>query len=171
MYRVFEALDELVQTLEQAYGVPMTSNCMVPRNEMLGLLDDLRNALPVDLDDAQDVLDKQDEILRGAQDRADMLVGDAEEDARRIVSDAHSESESMLSDAQARATIGGDLPVQREKAMHLRLTAGMGGDERQPRRLVVQVPVGVDGQGSGKQQGEKRTAHENSKNGMTRRQR
>ena len=35
MYRVFEALDELVQTLEQAYGVPMTSNCMVPRNEML----------------------------------------------------------------------------------------------------------------------------------------
>ena len=28
MYRVFEALDELVQTLEQAYGVPMTSNCM-----------------------------------------------------------------------------------------------------------------------------------------------
>ena len=82
MYRVFEALDELVQTLEQAYGVPMTSNCMVPRNEMLGLLDDLRNALPVDLDDAQDVLDKQDEILRGAQDRADMLVGDAEEDAR-----------------------------------------------------------------------------------------
>ena len=40
MYRVFEALDELVQTLEQAYGVPMTSNCMVPRNEILGLLDD-----------------------------------------------------------------------------------------------------------------------------------
>ena len=62
MYRVFEALDELVQTLEQAYGVPMTANCMVPRNEMLGLLDDLRNALPVDLDDAQDVLDKQDAV-------------------------------------------------------------------------------------------------------------
>ena len=44
MYRVFESLDELVQTVEQAYGVPMTSNCMVPRNEMLALLDDLRNA-------------------------------------------------------------------------------------------------------------------------------
>ena len=95
MYRVFEALDELVQTLEQAYGVPMTSNCMVPRNEMLGLLDDLRNAIPVDLDDAQDVLDKQDEILRGAQDRADVLVGTAEEDAERILSDAHSEAKCM----------------------------------------------------------------------------
>ena len=49
MYRVFEALDELVRTVEQAYGVPMTSNCMVPRNEMLALLDDVRNAIPLSL--------------------------------------------------------------------------------------------------------------------------
>ena len=35
MYRVFEALDELVQTMEQAYGVPMTSNCMVPRLSLI----------------------------------------------------------------------------------------------------------------------------------------
>ena len=41
MYRVFEALDELVKTVEGAYGVPMTANCMVPRNEMLTLLDDI----------------------------------------------------------------------------------------------------------------------------------
>ena len=70
MYRVFEALDELVQTVEQAYGVPMTVNCMVPRNEVLALLDDVRNAIPAELDDAQDVLDKQDEILDAAQRRA-----------------------------------------------------------------------------------------------------
>ena len=75
MYRVFEALDELVHTVEQAYGVPMTANCMVPRNQMLELLDDLRNALPVEIDDAQDVLDQQDEILRGAQERAATVSG------------------------------------------------------------------------------------------------
>ena len=67
MYRVFESLDELVQHLEGAHGFPMTSNCVVPRHEMLALLDDLRNALPVEIDDAQDVLDKQDEILHGAE--------------------------------------------------------------------------------------------------------
>ena len=55
MYRVFESLDELVQHLEGAHGFPMTSNCVVPRHEMLALLDDLRNALPVEIDDAQDV--------------------------------------------------------------------------------------------------------------------
>ena len=89
MYRVFEALDELVQTVEQAYGVPMTSNCMVPRNEVLALLDDIRNAYPVEIDDAQDVLDNQDEILRGAQERADAIVGGAEAEAREIMSDVH----------------------------------------------------------------------------------
>ena len=89
MYRVFEALDELVNTVEQAYGVPMTSNCMVPRNEVLALLDDIRNAFPVEIDDAQDVLDKQDEILRGAEDRADQIIGQAEDEAQRLVSDAH----------------------------------------------------------------------------------
>ena len=74
MYRVFESLDELVRNLEQAYAVPMTSNCMVPRHEMLALLDDLRNALPVEMDDAQDVLDKQDEILQGAEERANQII-------------------------------------------------------------------------------------------------
>lgn len=46
MYRVFETLDELVQTVEEAYGVPMTANCMVPRRDVLVLLDELRNAFP-----------------------------------------------------------------------------------------------------------------------------
>lgn len=104
MYRVFEALDELVQTVEQAYGVPMTSNCMVPRNEMLALLDDLRNALPVEIDDAQDVLDKQEEILRGAEDRAAELLADAEAEAGNIVTGARDEADAMLHDAQQRAT-------------------------------------------------------------------
>ena len=74
MYRVFEALDELVQTVDQAYGVPMTANCMVPRNEVLALLDDLRNALPVEIDDAQDVLDKADSIVDEAEDHARQLI-------------------------------------------------------------------------------------------------
>lgn len=104
MYRVFESLDELVQTVEQAYGVPMTSNCMVPRNDMLALLDDLRNALPIEIDDAQDVLDKQEQILRGAEDRARDMIADAEGQASTLVAQAQDESESMVVDAQHRAT-------------------------------------------------------------------
>lgn len=103
MYRVFECLDELVRNIEQAYGVPMTSNCMVPRNEMLAILDDLRNALPVEIDDAQDVLDQRDDIIDQAQQRADQLVADAEAEATSTVTRAREEADTMLADAENRA--------------------------------------------------------------------
>lgn len=103
MYRVFEALDEMVQTVEQAYGVPMTANCMVPRTVMLALLDDLRNALPVELDDAQDVLDQKDEIIRGAEDRAADIVDDADREANEMIAQARQDSDTMLNDAENRA--------------------------------------------------------------------
>ncbi|HET9254661.1 MAG TPA: DivIVA domain-containing protein, partial [Pseudonocardiaceae bacterium] len=62
VYRVFEALDELVTTLEEARSVPMTSSCIVPRGDVLELLDDIRDAIPAELDEAQDVLDHRDEL-------------------------------------------------------------------------------------------------------------
>ena len=44
MYRVFEALDELVTIVEEARGLPMTASCVVPRGDVLELLDDVRDA-------------------------------------------------------------------------------------------------------------------------------
>ena len=64
MYRVFEALDELSAIVEEARGVPMTAGCMVPRGDVLELLDDIKDAIPGELDDAQDVLDARDAMLR-----------------------------------------------------------------------------------------------------------
>ena len=72
MYRVFEALDELVTIVEEARGLPMTAYCVVPRGDVLELLDDVRDALPGEVDDAQDVLDHRDQIVgeRRARGRA-----------------------------------------------------------------------------------------------------
>ena len=69
MYRVFEALDELGAIVEEARGVPMTAGCMVPRGDVLELLDDIKDAIPGELDDAQDVLDARDGMLREAKQR------------------------------------------------------------------------------------------------------
>jgi len=92
VYRVFEALDELVTIVEEARGVPMTSGCVVPRGDVLELLDEVRDAIPGELDDAQDVLDKRDE-----------LIGKAEHDAEQGVSKARSEAERVLHEARTRA--------------------------------------------------------------------
>ncbi len=63
MYRVFEALDELSAIVEEARGVPMTAGCVVPRGDVLELVDDIKDAIPGELDDAQDVLDARDAML------------------------------------------------------------------------------------------------------------
>ncbi len=63
----------------------MTATCVVSRGDVLELLDDVREALPGELDDAQDVLDRRDEI-----------VGNAEHQAQQTVSKANLEAEQTL---------------------------------------------------------------------------
>src|ERR1700716_4766467 len=103
VYRVFEALDELVTIVEEARGVPMTSSCVVPRGDMLELLDDVRDALPGEVDDAQDVLDKRDQLLHTARAEASNTVTAANAEAAQTVDAAAAEAERILDDARARA--------------------------------------------------------------------
>lgn len=103
MYRTFEGIDELLQMVDQAYGVPMTSNCMVPRREVLDLLDEIRNAIPTEMDDAQDVLDKRDGIINEATERSHSMVADAEAEAQRLVAEAQEKCDAMMNDAEDRA--------------------------------------------------------------------
>ena len=77
MYRVFEALDELSAIVEEARGVPMTAGCVVPRGDVLELIDDIKDAIPGELDDAQDVLDARDAMLHDAKSHADSMVSSA----------------------------------------------------------------------------------------------
>lgn len=103
MYKTFQGLDDLQNMVDQAYGVPMTSNCMVPRREVQDLLDEVRTAIPVEMDDAQDVLDHRDGIIANAEDEADTLVRDAEAQRDRILEEARRQAEDMVNDAEERA--------------------------------------------------------------------
>jgi cell division septum initiation protein DivIVA len=103
VYRVFEALDELVTILEEARGVPMTSGCVVPRGDVLELLDEIRDALPGDIDDAQDVLDKKDELIGKAEHDAEATISKANSEAEHTIEQANAEAERMVAEAQAHA--------------------------------------------------------------------
>ena len=103
MYRVCEALDELGAIVEEARGVPMTAGCMVPRGDVLELLDDIKDAIPGELDDAQDVLDARDGMLREAKQHADSMVSSATAEADSLVNHARSEADRLLADAKAQA--------------------------------------------------------------------
>ncbi len=103
MYRVFEALDQLVTIVEEARGLPMTASCVVPRGDVLDLLDDIRDAVPGELDDAQDVLDHRDQMLDEARTGAERTVGEAEAEAHRIVTAAQQEAAATVAAARAEA--------------------------------------------------------------------
>lgn len=116
VYRVFESLDALVTVVEEARGVPMTSTCVVPRGDVLELLDDVREALPAELDDAQDVLDRRDEIVSQAeqeaartraagQAEADELRAGARAETEQELAQARHEAERIVADARRDATL------------------------------------------------------------------
>ncbi len=103
MYRVFESLDAVVTVVEEARGVPMTTNCVVPRGDVLELLDDVREALPGELDDAQDVLDRRDELVDDAAQEAEQTRSSAQADADQLLADAREEAERTVAEARAEA--------------------------------------------------------------------
>lgn len=81
----------------------MTATCVVPRGDVLDLLDDLREALPGELDDAQDVLDHRDDLVSRAERRAAELTETAEQESTAAVTQARAEAERMLADAREQA--------------------------------------------------------------------
>jgi cell division septum initiation protein DivIVA len=103
VYRVFEALDELVTICEEARGLPMTTSCVVPRGDVLELLDDVREAIPGELDDAQDVLDHRDKIVEDATTEAETARADATAEVERILAEAREQAQEMIAEAEHEA--------------------------------------------------------------------
>ena len=101
--RVPDALDELVALVESARAMPLSSSCVIPREEALDLLDELRAALPPALEDAREVMATREELLGQARDRRDRVTTDAREEADRVLSAARAAADRLLADARAAA--------------------------------------------------------------------
>ncbi|OKK06750.1 cell division initiation protein [Streptomyces sp. CB03234] len=86
---VQKKLDEIVETVASARSMPMSASCVVNRAELLGMLDELRQALPGSLAQAQ-------ELIGGRE----QLVEQARQEAERIIEAAHAERGSLISDTQ-----------------------------------------------------------------------
>ena len=145
MRRVPDALDELVALVESARAVPLSASCVVPREEVLDLLDELRAALPDALEDARGVVAAREELLGQARDRRDQAIGDARAEADRLVAGARAEADRVRAAARAdaermvsadgvrraaEAEARGVLAAARERADRLRADADGYADEK-----------------------------------------
>lgn len=102
-YRVFENLDELVSVVETARGVLVSGSCVIPRGHVLDLLDDLRDALPAEMEEAHAILEQRTDLLVTAEDAARQMVEEARLEAARLRAEAQDEAEQGLALARGQA--------------------------------------------------------------------
>jgi cell division septum initiation protein DivIVA len=99
--RADEVLTELVELVETARTLPMSSSCVLPRERTLDLLDALREVLPPEMMQARRVVAQQDRMLAEATERAAELVRAAEEEANTLVDDARTTAHTLLEEARS----------------------------------------------------------------------
>lgn len=111
---IYDRLDDLAQLIETARAVPLSTSCVVPRNEALDMVEDARDVLPDSIREADDILAKREQILddahreaeelvTGAQDQSHDMVVSAQQDADRIVDNARNDADDLLNRARDEA--------------------------------------------------------------------
>jgi cell division septum initiation protein DivIVA len=104
-----ELLAELIELIETARTLPLSTSCVLPRERLLDLLDELREALPPELDESRRVLDARDRLLQAAFAEASEARKNATQDADTIVADAQHNAQQLgrLADERAAAVLAG----------------------------------------------------------------
>ena len=100
VYRLYETVDELSTVIENARSVPMSGSCMVPRDHLLDLLDDLRESLPEEVQAAGAIVEQRTEILQQAQAEAERLTGRTRGESEQLVAQARRQREEILGTAR-----------------------------------------------------------------------
>jgi len=100
VYRLYETVDELTTVIENARSVPMSGSCMVPRDHLLDLLDDLRESLPEDVQAAGAIVEQRTEILQQAQAEAERLTGRTRGETEQLLAGAHRQRDELLGTAR-----------------------------------------------------------------------
>lgn len=107
---VNELLDMLFDMIEEAKNVPLSGDrCMVERSEALDLIDEIRNAFPMELAEARKLIAARNDYLASAKREGDLIIQQAQERAKQLIAEnqilaaAKRESEEVRRDAESKA--------------------------------------------------------------------
>ena len=104
-----EIITTLYEMVQDARGVPLSSDkCVIERDRVLDLLDEISNQLPGELKQARTIVESRGEVINNAKREAENILKQAQAQARQLVSDseiyrnAQQEANSMVQAAQDR---------------------------------------------------------------------
>jgi hypothetical protein len=98
-----ELLTELIEAVETARALPMSASCVLPRERVLDLLDELREVLPPEMDEARTVIATRDRVLKEAYEEAAAARAKAVAEADTLLADAQHRTEQLLVVAEEQA--------------------------------------------------------------------
>lgn len=93
-----EILDEIENLVVEAKRVPFTNKCMIEDDDLVRLIDDLRNELPQEIQRANAVIEMQQQTINEAKAEANRIVEQAKSHAVSLVNETE-----ILRQAQAQA--------------------------------------------------------------------
>lgn len=101
--RADELLSELIEVIETARALPMSSSCVLPREHLLDMLDELREVMPPEMDAARTLIARRDSVLAEAHETATVSRDQAVRDADAVLSDAATRAEQLVTEATRKA--------------------------------------------------------------------
>lgn len=99
-------VDRLEALVNSSRRVPLSSRVMIEEEEILAIVEQLRQTVPNEIKQARRVLQERDQILKQAQSEAERIVGMARERAEYMINNdglttmAKERGEQLLNDAQ-----------------------------------------------------------------------
>ncbi len=83
-----EIITSLYNVVRDARAVPLSAEkCVIERDRVLDLLDEISNRLPSELKQAKTIVESRNEVITNAKREAEMILKQAEERARFLVSE------------------------------------------------------------------------------------
>ncbi|MDD4189645.1 MAG: ATPase [Eubacteriales bacterium] len=106
---ILSILNTLEDLVEKSTGLPLTGKCIVDREEIFEIINEMRLKLPDEIKQAVWINDERQKILQEAKKQANSIVEDAESriptlvDEHEITQKAYDKSEEIIAAAQKNA--------------------------------------------------------------------
>ena len=80
-----EKLASAIKMVEEARGVPLSASCVLHRGEILGVLDEAKDAFPDTIAKAESILANRDKVIEEGRIQAEQMVAMAREEASQLI--------------------------------------------------------------------------------------
>ena len=98
---VYTVLDDLSDIVEAARAMPMSDKCVVNRNEVLDLLDAIRQMLPTAVQEAEELLADRVGVVEEGFREAERMVAEANREVERMLAEGTQQAQAIIDQASA----------------------------------------------------------------------